>query len=188
MGKERRKRMNIGNKISELRKKKNMTQEELAEKLNVARQTISKWECNETSPSLEDASKLAKILGVSLNELVGEENILEEKMSNVERLAGIIIKILKIIGVLIIIYLIFLIGAILAFTVFKKNTSEEVTGSITCTINNETETYQVTQKDDNKLEVSENVKSFIDVNTYHSSDEILNAIIEYAENNGGTCN
>ena len=50
--------MNIGNKISELRKKNNYTQEELAEKLNVSRQTISKWELNETSPSLEDAAKL----------------------------------------------------------------------------------------------------------------------------------
>ena len=101
--------MNIGSKISELRKKNNMTQEELAEKLNVTRQTISKWELNETSPSLEDATHLADILKVSLNELIGKENILEEKMSNVERLAGIIIKILKVIGILIIIYFIFLI-------------------------------------------------------------------------------
>ena len=117
--------MNIGNKISELRKKNNYTQEELAEKLNVSRQTISKWELNETSPSLEDAAKLAKIFHVSLNELVGEENILEEKMSNVERLAGIIIKILKIIGIIIIIYIIFIIIAILTFTVFKDKKTED---------------------------------------------------------------
>ena len=96
MNKKGRKNMNIGNTISELRKKKHLTQEELAEKLNVARQTISKWECNETSPSLEDASKLAKIFKVSLDELTGNKNVLEEKVSNVERLAGIIIKILLI--------------------------------------------------------------------------------------------
>ena len=90
--------MNIGNTISELRKKNHLTQEDLAEKLNVTRQTISKWECNETSPSLEDASKLAKIFKVSLDELTNNPGILEQKMSNVERLAGIIIKILKVIG------------------------------------------------------------------------------------------
>lgn len=178
--------MNIGYKISELRKKNNMTQEELAEKLNVTRQTISKWELNETSPSLEDATHLAEILKVSLNELVGKENILEEKMSNVERLAGIIIKILEVIGILIIIYFIFLIGAILAFTVFKENTSEEVTGSITCTLNDKTETFLVTQKD-NELEVSENVKDIIDITAYHNSNDILDAITKYYEENNGSC-
>ena len=178
--------MNIGSKISELRKKNNMTQEELAEKLNITRQTISKWELNETTPNLEDAHHLAKILKVSLNELVGSENILEEKMSNVERLAGIIIKILKVIGILMIIYFIFLIGAILAFAIFRKNTSNEVTGSITCTLNDKTEIFQVTQKD-NELEVSENVREIIEVNAYHNSNDILNAIIEYVEKNGGIC-
>ena len=178
--------MNIGNTISELRKKNNLTQEELAEKLNVARQTISKWECNETSPSLEDAGKLAKIFKVSLDELVGNKNVLEEKVSNVERLAGIIIKILKIIGVLIIIYFIFLIVGIFVFTTFRSKTSEEVTGSITCTLNNETETYQVTQKD-NKLEISENASEIIDVNSYNDGNDVLDAIINYYEENNGTC-
>ncbi len=110
--------MKIGSMISELRKKNNYTQEDLAEKLNVTRQTISKWELNETSPSLEDANKLAKIFHVSLDELVGSKNILEEKVSNVERLAGIIIKILKVIGILVLIYMIFLVLAVLVFTVF----------------------------------------------------------------------
>lgn len=187
MGKKGEKRMNIGYKISELRKKNNMTQEELAEKLNVARQTISKWECNETSPSLEDASQLAKIFNVSLDELVGNKNVLEEKMSNVERLAGIIIKILKVIGVLIIAYFIFLVIGIFIFTAFKEKTSEEVTGSVTCTLNNETETYQVTMKD-NKLEVSENVRKIIDINSYNNGNDVLNSIIEYYENNNGSCN
>ena len=178
--------MNIGNKISELRKKGGLTQEELAEKLNVSRQTISKWECNETSPSLEDAGKLAKIFQVSLDALIGNENVLEAKVSNVERLAGIIIKILKVIGVLIIIYFIFLILAIVAFTLFNGNTATEVTGSVTCHLNGTTQTYQVTEKDD-KLEVSENAYNIIDVNSYHNSDEILNAITAYYEENNGTC-
>ena len=44
--------MEIGNKINQLRKLSGMTQEQLAEKLNVSRQTISKWESDSTSPDL----------------------------------------------------------------------------------------------------------------------------------------
>ena len=44
--------MNLGNKIMTLRKKNNMSQEELAEKVGVTRQTISKWELEETSPDI----------------------------------------------------------------------------------------------------------------------------------------
>ena len=45
--------MEIGNKIQELRKKNGLSQEQLAEKIGVARQTISKWELGETYPDLE---------------------------------------------------------------------------------------------------------------------------------------
>jgi DNA-binding XRE family transcriptional regulator len=47
--------MNLGKKIIELRKKENMSQEELAEKIDVTRQTISKWELEETSPDIKQA-------------------------------------------------------------------------------------------------------------------------------------
>ncbi|CDF11947.1 dNA-binding helix-turn-helix protein [Mycoplasma sp. CAG:776] len=182
--------MNIGNKISELRKKNNYTQEELAEKLNVSRQTISKWELNETSPSLEDAAKLAKIFHVSLNELVGEENILEEKMSNVERLAGIIIKILKIIGIIIIIYIIFIIIAILTFTVFKDKKTEEINvkSSLTCNLNEETETFTITTKNDKIIEMSNNIEKIIDVKENQNSNDIFNLIKDYYIKNNGNCN
>ena len=178
--------MNIGSIISELRKKNNLTQEQLAEKLNVTRQTISKWECNETSPSLEDAGKLASIFNVSLDELVGNKNILEEKVSNVERLAGIIIKILKVIGVLIIIYFILLVVGIFVFTAFREKTSTELTGSVTCTLGENTETYQVTEKDEN-LEVSENVNNIVDSKSYNNANDVLDAIINYYEENNGSC-
>ena len=176
--------MNIGSTISELRKKNNLTQEQLAEKLNVTRQTISKWECNETSPSIEDASKLANIFNVSLDELVGNKNVLEEKVSNVERLAGIIIKILKVIGVLIIIYFILLVVGFLIFSSGK--TSTELTGRVTCTLKGITETYQVAEKD-GKLEVSNNINDIINTKSYNNANDILNAIINYYEENNGSC-
>lgn len=65
--------MEIGNKISELRKKNTLSQEKLAEKIGVTRQTISKWELGETSPDLKQANLLAKILKVSLDELANND-------------------------------------------------------------------------------------------------------------------
>lgn len=93
--------MNLGNKIVSLRKKNNLSQEELAEKVGVTRQTISKWELEETAPDINQAKTLSKIFNVSLDELTNNNinSILTEKISNTERLAGITIKILKVIGV-----------------------------------------------------------------------------------------
>ena len=91
--------MEIGNKILELRKKNNLSQEALAEKIGVTRQTISKWELGETSPDIKQAKELSKVFNVSLDELTDNDikNVLEAKVSNTEKLAGIIIKILKVI-------------------------------------------------------------------------------------------
>ena len=45
--------MKLGEKILELRKRNNLSQEQLGEKINVTRQTISNWELNETAPNPE---------------------------------------------------------------------------------------------------------------------------------------
>lgn len=62
--------MNIGNKIIELRKKRNLTQEKLADRVGVSRQTLSSWESNVTSPNLEQAFFLCSELNISLDDLV----------------------------------------------------------------------------------------------------------------------
>jgi transcriptional regulator with XRE-family HTH domain len=64
--------MEIGNKINQLRKLSGMTQEQLAEKLNVSRQTISKWESGGSSPDLESIVKVSKLFHVSLDDLLME--------------------------------------------------------------------------------------------------------------------
>lgn len=58
------------NRLHELRKKHNLSQEELAEKLGVSRQAVSKWERNEASPDTDNLILLAKIYNLSLDELV----------------------------------------------------------------------------------------------------------------------
>lgn len=65
--------MNSGKKLQKLRKKNNYSQEELAELIGVARQTISKWELGETSPDLKQATILSKTLNVSLEKLINNK-------------------------------------------------------------------------------------------------------------------
>ena len=60
----------IGANLQKLRKQKSLTQESLAEQIGVARQTIAKWESEESIPDLEMAGRLASALGVSLDDLV----------------------------------------------------------------------------------------------------------------------
>lgn len=64
----------LGEKIQRLRKNKNMSQEELAQKMNVTRQAISKWERNEGLPDLYNVKHLAEVLGVSIDELLDHQN------------------------------------------------------------------------------------------------------------------
>lgn len=59
--------MGIGNVISTKRKERGLSQEQLAQEINVARQTISKWELNETLPDIESLRKLAIFLEFSID-------------------------------------------------------------------------------------------------------------------------
>lgn len=65
--------MNLNEKISELRKNNNMSQEELANKLNVTRQSISLWETNQTIPTLDNLIEMSNIFNISLDELCKNE-------------------------------------------------------------------------------------------------------------------
>ena len=74
--------MNVGEKIKIIRKMAGITQEELAEKMNVSRQTISKWEKEISSPDLESAIILCDLFEISLDDLLkGGQSVKEEKIS-----------------------------------------------------------------------------------------------------------
>ncbi len=60
----------IGQNIAHFRKQKNMTQEELAEKMSVTAQAVSKWECDMSYPDITAIQALSKILGVSVTEIL----------------------------------------------------------------------------------------------------------------------
>lgn len=67
--------MSLGERIHKLRVEKNLSQGDLAEVLEVSRQSISKWENNSATPDLEKIVKLSEIFGVSLDELVKGEKV-----------------------------------------------------------------------------------------------------------------
>ena len=62
--------MNLGNKLIELRKQKNLSQEEVAEKLGVTRQTISKWETNQSTPDFDKIVPICKLYNIETEELL----------------------------------------------------------------------------------------------------------------------
>lgn len=72
----------VAKNITELRLLNNMTQMELAEKLNYSDKTISKWERAESSPDISILVEIADIFGVSLDYLVRSENIEETVREN----------------------------------------------------------------------------------------------------------
>ena len=63
----------LGEKLVTIRKKYGYSQQELADRLSVTRQTISNWECGQGAPALDKAIELARIYQVSLDYLVGDQ-------------------------------------------------------------------------------------------------------------------
>ena len=105
--------MDLVSKILELRKKQQLSQEKLGEKVGVTRQTISNWELNETLPDTKQLIALSQALLISIDELVGNntQNLLEQKVEKVEEkittnnnLTKLIIALITLVALLLIIF------------------------------------------------------------------------------------
>ena len=69
----------VGERIRNLRKSKKMSQERLAEKLNVSRHSISNWERDVSSPDIHALLEMTELFGVSLNHLVKGDELIVNK-------------------------------------------------------------------------------------------------------------
>lgn len=190
----------IGNKILELRKKQNLSQEDLAAIVGVTWQTISNWELNETIPDLKQAGKLVATFNVSMDRLTGNESVLLKKVNNTENNSNLIIKLIKIMGItfgIFLFLLIVLVCASLYFTRYMKDyytatPSGEGVGR-TCYFNGKVTNYLVMKNNSTgKLSLDfedEDVKSHFDLNNYKNANPeiVLEDIIKYIENNSGVC-
>ncbi|MEA4832020.1 MAG: helix-turn-helix transcriptional regulator [Oscillospiraceae bacterium] len=75
---------NIGRIIKKFREDNNMTQDQLAEKMNVTRQAVSNWENSKTQPDIDTLFKLSQIFNVSVEEIIyGEKRNMVTNITNV---------------------------------------------------------------------------------------------------------
>ena len=124
----------IGKFINELRKGKNLTQQQLGEKIGVSPKTISKWETGKGMPDLSSLKPLSDCLEISINELLSGEKIEEEKYA--DKLEENIINTIEysdkqvnnkknLIGILLIVF-----GVFISFSAMSIFASESSWGSI----------------------------------------------------------
>ena len=81
--------MELNEKLVALRKKKGLSQAELAEAINVSRQAISRWEVGTAIPSADNLMWLSKFYVVSMDELMGVATDGEQRVSEEEKVADI---------------------------------------------------------------------------------------------------
>lgn len=118
--------MKFNEKLIELRKREGLSQEELGYKLNVTRQTVSKWELGQTTPEMDKLVELRKIFNISVDDLLNEVEItstqkttiddqpINEKETKNNKIVLIIVGIIVVIAICIIVKL------VTAFTVVDK--------------------------------------------------------------------
>ena len=88
----------LGEKLMRLRKKQGYSQQEVADKLSVSRQTISNWECDQALPAVDKAMELAQLYNISLDDLMENEiNYVKNIYGEVDSLKtkGIIDEVIK---------------------------------------------------------------------------------------------
>lgn len=96
--------MEFNEKLQYFRKKSNLTQEELAEKLFVSRTAISKWESGRGMPSISSLKAISEVFNVSIDELLSSEEIIEaaekEKKENIKSFKNIIFGIIDLMSII----------------------------------------------------------------------------------------
>src|SRR5574344_443915 len=185
--------MKLGEHIFELRKEKNLSQEQLAEIIDVTRQTISNWELGETSPNPEQLKVLSKAFNVSVDDLLENDirGVLTEKITNTEKLAGMIIKILKFIGIVFIGLLVIDVIAFCLFIFVRKQppSSELKSATLNCSI--EDKNYEITFGSDGYFNCSncdEKMQVYLtDITDWANIENGVKNVKTYFTNNGGSC-
>jgi len=178
--------MDLGKIIFNYRKKFNLSQEDLAKEIGVTRQTISKWELNETSPDLKQAIKLAEIFDIDFNNILGrnnkEEKNINEKSSKTKHILLIVLLSFSIIVILSLISIFFYNYG------YNKNHSKIY---IVCKLDNEEYNYAITYDDTNDILLTDGSKyiyeNIYNKKKYKKTVNLITDVNNYFENNGGYC-
>lgn len=126
--------MDIGKKIIKYRRRNKLSQEKLAEKIGVARQTISNWELNTTKPDIMQIKNISKVLNISIDDLLDNNSNVKSKIINIEKELRKNNRNLKMLILLVyFVILILAIGAIVYYST-KKDFTHDFDHVIVCTI------------------------------------------------------
>ena len=79
--------MSLGEKLLDLRKEKHLSQEEVADKLNVSRQTVSKWETDQSTPDFDKIMPICELYGITTNELLTGKKTEKAPVDNLSKRA-----------------------------------------------------------------------------------------------------
>ncbi len=113
--------MSLGERLYELRKKKGLSQEEVAERLNVTRQSVSKWETDESKPDFDKIIPICELFEISSNELLSGTKEEKEEEEEVEIVKDNKKKKAIIISIAIFLYFVSLIWVIISEVTFNLN-------------------------------------------------------------------
>ena len=114
--------MNLGERLFELRKAKNLTQDDVAEKLNVSRQTVSKWETDQSTPDFDKIVPLCELFEIGVDELLtGKKPVEEKKQENVLPKQEVKEKSAKVVSSSVFLYFLAIIVLIVSIPVLNMN-------------------------------------------------------------------
>lgn len=114
--------MNIGQRLLDLRKSKQLSQEEVADKLNVTRQTISKWETEQSMPDFDKIAPLCELYGITADELLtGKKEEGQDKVEQPLNKGYVKEKRAKGIGLAILLYFVSIVWIMIAIPVLMMN-------------------------------------------------------------------
>lgn len=165
--------MKFEEKLMKLRKEHALSQEELAEKLDVTRQTISKWELGQSKPDMEKLMKISTVFNISIECLTDDTKEINKNIKGGNTMDKPIIKILIIVlGVIVLAY--FIIQAFFGAAIFKLfentfgkifgtafGTDEDVLNTFTTMFNQALDVYENSQETINNT-VSEDFSNEVD--------------------------
>lgn len=170
--------MSLGQRLIELRKEKHLSQEEVAEKLNVTRQTISKWETDQSMPDFDKILPLCELFEISTDELLTgrkeqserqKEEIIDTRENKKKRTIGLVTGIM--------LYFLSIVWILLSVTSLDKKPEIIVAifmlicGIATCiiiysSIMYKKEKTELEEKEDKQYKQIENIISIITVIIY----------------------
>lgn len=189
--------MKLGEKVLKLRKKINISQEQLGEQVGVTRQTISNWELGETSPNPEQLKLLSKALNISIDDLLENDikSVEKDEVNKIESKPNKYLKVSKNIGIIIGILLFFfivIIVSILFFSNYFQTTATAGGVETTCEYKNEVikvGVWKDYQSGNLYLQTpNQEILNKFQAYNYDHEEKMLDDIKKYIEANGGKCN